>query len=80
MQNTEWILLKTFDSEAEARVVESFLKANGLNPQLLGVHGNQMATHLFSQNSRSSLRLNLPASELQRGVELLKQVEDENLK
>jgi hypothetical protein len=33
-----WKVLKTFESEAEARVVESFLTAKGLDVQLLGTH------------------------------------------
>src|SRR4051812_33618202 len=31
----KWVLLKSFDSEAEARVVESFLRANDFEVELL---------------------------------------------
>lgn len=32
----KWVLLETFNSEAEARVVESRLQAEGIETQLLG--------------------------------------------
>jgi hypothetical protein len=33
-----WTLLRTFESEGEARVVESVLNAEGIETQLLGSH------------------------------------------
>lgn len=38
MPGSNWSLLKVFDSEAEARVVESFMKAKGFTVELLGVY------------------------------------------
>ncbi len=37
MNDSQWTLLENFSSEAEARVVESRLKAEGLTVELLGV-------------------------------------------
>lgn len=37
-ENDEWVVLKTFDTESEARVVESFLRAQGFEVQLLDTH------------------------------------------
>ena len=34
----EWVVVESFTSEAEARVVESFLRANGFAVQLLDTH------------------------------------------
>lgn len=33
-----WLLIKSFDTEAEARVVESRLRSEGLKVQLTGSH------------------------------------------
>jgi hypothetical protein len=38
-----WAVLKTFDSESEARVVESFLRAQGFEVQLLDTHSHGFA-------------------------------------
>lgn len=40
--NDDWTLLRTFKSEVEARVVESFLRAQGFEVQLFDVHTNSM--------------------------------------
>lgn len=39
MSDEEWLLLRTFESEGEARVVESFLLARGFEVELLGTFG-----------------------------------------
>ncbi len=41
MSEEGWSVLRRFDSEGEARVVESFLKAKGFDVQLLGAHAHQ---------------------------------------
>ena len=41
MSEEGWSVLRRFDSEGEARVVESFLKAKGFDVQLLGAHSHQ---------------------------------------
>src|SRR5262245_9785884 len=41
---SEYVVLRTFDSEVEARVVESFLKAKGFDVQILGAHMHQMVS------------------------------------
>ena len=35
-----WTVLRTFESEPEARVVEAFLQANEVDVQLLGTHSH----------------------------------------
>lgn len=51
-----WTVLRSFESEAEARVVEAFLRANDIEVQLLGTHSHPGAVAPGSRHS-AAMRL-----------------------
>ncbi|MGE3681829.1 MAG: DUF2007 domain-containing protein [Bdellovibrionales bacterium] len=68
-RHMEWTLLAEFESQTEARVVESFLRAHGFDVRLLDTH---MQGWLPVQLGRSSgMRLLVPARDVQAAREAL---------
>jgi len=57
-----WTVLRTFESEPEARVVEAFLQANEIHVQLLGTHSTYS---IVAPGSRRTLGLRLMVREEQ---------------
>lgn len=68
MVNDQWEILDAFNSESEARVVESFLRAQGIDVQLLDTHVNSIPA---VRASVSGMRLMVRASDLERAREAL---------
>lgn len=64
-----WKVLKTYETEAEARVVESFLSAKGLDVQLLGTHSQYTAAP--GSTSLQQLRLMVREEQLVSAREIL---------
>lgn len=69
-----WVLLKAFETEAEARVVESFLASHDIKTQLLNTHSNYAQFAPGGRKTRG-LHLLIGESELNRAKELLEQQE-----
>jgi hypothetical protein len=65
----EWVVLESFPSEVEARVVESFLRAQGLEVQLLDTHMNTYAPSSLSHGR--GMRLTVRSADLERAKSLL---------
>jgi Putative prokaryotic signal transducing protein len=65
----EWQVLEAFGSEVEARVVESFLRASGVEVQLLDTHMNAYVPS--SPTFGRGMRMLVRASDLGRARELL---------
>lgn len=57
MSDAEWTVLRKFDSEGEARVVESFLRAKGFEVQLLGAHSHQAVSAVRGFQAGAGMRL-----------------------
>jgi hypothetical protein len=69
-----WVLLRRFESEAEARVVESFLGSHDIPVQLLGTFARY--TVMIPGGKKSSgMQLLVRESELKRAKELLDEQE-----
>ncbi len=69
-----WVLLRRFESEAEARVVESFLGSHDVPVQLLGTFARY--TVMIPGGKKSSgMQLLVPEGELKRAKELLDEQE-----
>lgn len=69
-----WKVLKTFESEAEARVVESFLSAKGVDVQLLGTHAKYTVVAPGS-SPMQGLRLMVRDEQAAQAVEILREQE-----
>ncbi len=69
-----WKVLKTYDSEAEARVVESFLAAKGVDVQLLGTHSKYTVLAPGS-STMQGLRLMVRDEQLPMANEILSEQE-----
>jgi hypothetical protein len=67
MQNDEWTVLDVYNSEAEARVVESFLKANGIDAKLIG----SLPTEYLKAGGQG-LRVSVRNEDSARAIELLR--------
>jgi hypothetical protein len=65
----EWAVLESFTSEVEARVVESFLRAQGLEVQLLDTHMNAYAP--TSRSLGRGMRLMVRTADVERAREML---------
>lgn len=65
-----WVLLKAYDSEAEARVVESFLQAHEIPVQLLGTYA-RYTVMVPGRDRVSGMRLLVPEDQRARAEELL---------
>jgi len=65
----DWVVLESFSSEVEARVVESFLRAQNLEVELLDTHMN---TYMPTSTSLGrGMRLMIRALDVDRARELL---------
>ncbi len=69
-----WTVLRTFESEPEARVVEAFLKANEIDVQLLGVHSHPGPVAPGSLKT-ASLRMMVRDEQVSAAENLLKETE-----
>jgi hypothetical protein len=69
-----WVLLKAFDSEAEARVVESYLSAHSIPVQLLGTF-SRYTVMIPGGKKSSGMQLLVPEGERERAKELLHEQE-----
>lgn len=67
-------MLKTFESEAEARVVESFLSSKGVEVQLLGTHSKYTVMAPSSLNLQG-LRLMVRDGQADMASQLLREQE-----
>jgi hypothetical protein len=75
MLEMEWVLLGNFEAQTEARVVESFLRAQGLEVQLLDTY-MQALLPLRGLGPGSGMRLMVRRSDLEAARELLVKVEN----
>lgn len=69
-----WVLLKAFDTEAEARVVESFLASHDIKTQLLNTRSAYTQLAPGGMKTRA-LHMLISESELRRAKELLEEQE-----
>ena len=65
-----WQILDTYTSEVEARVVESYLRAQGVEVQLLDTHMNAYVP-VPPTSGRSGMRLMVRTSQIPHAVELI---------
>ena len=69
-----WTVLRSFESEPEARVVEAFLKANQIDVQLLGTHAHSRAVAPGSMQT-AAMRLMVRQDQVPSANQLLKEQE-----
>jgi hypothetical protein len=69
-----WTVLRSFESEPEARVVEAFLKANQIDVQLLGTHSHSGAVAPGSMKT-ASMRMMVRQDQAESAQNLLKEAE-----
>jgi hypothetical protein len=69
-----WTVLRSFESEPEARVVEAFLKANQIDVQLLGTHSHSGAVAPGSMKT-AAMRLMVRQDQVPSANQLLKEQE-----
>ena len=69
-----WTVLRSFESEPEARVVEAFLKANQIDVQLLGTHSHSTAVAPGSMKT-AAMRLMVRQDQVPSANQLLKEQE-----
>jgi|GEM_PF-5285509 len=69
-----WTVLRSFESEPEARVVEAFLKAHHIDVQLLGTHSHPGAVAPGSMKT-AALRMMVRQDQAENARQLLKETE-----
>lgn len=69
-----WTVLRSFESEPEARVVEAFLKAHQIDVQLLGTHSHSGAVAPGSMKT-AAMRMMVRQDQAPAAQELLKEAE-----
>ena len=75
MSDKEWTVLRKFDSEGEARVVESFLRAKGFEVQLLGAHSHQAVSAVRGFQAGAGMRLIVRETDATAATQAMKEAE-----
>lgn len=70
------VLLSSYDSEGEARVVESFLRANGFDVELMGTKTQPYS--LVAKITGGGLRLMIASEQLPAAKQKLAEIEKAN--